>query len=175
MVSTLVIAQPASVPVTPAKTFVNTAAGDTVSRAGLKSPATRILTSHPWTVSRRWEPWGLRGSLVATKAGPHTDYNINFSVPLPLARILGSYALTGCLSLSIYPSTLSFRHPSYFAVARVVDGDHPFMLACYTGDVETLRVMLRSGEGRPSDVTSNGKTPMAVSHPVKECEYVLYL
>lgn len=174
MVSTLVVAQPAFAPLTPAKTFIFTAAGNTVSRVGPRSTVTRV-TSHPWILGRSWEPWGVRGSLTATKAGPHTDYNINFSVPLPLAGILGSYALTGCLSLSFCRSTLSFRNPSYFTVARIVDDDHPFMLACCTGDVETLRVMLRSGEGRPADMTSNGKTPMAVSHPIKEYEYALYL
>ena len=174
MVSTLVVAQPAFAPLTPAKTFIVTATGNTVSRVSPRSNVTRT-TSHPWISGRSWEPWGLRGSSTATQAGPHTDYNINFSVPLPLARILGSYALTGCLSLSVYRGTLTFRNPSYFAVARVVEDDHPFMLACCTGDLETLRAMLRSGEGRPADMTSNGKTPMAVSHPITEYEYVLYL
>lgn len=174
MVSTLVVAQPAFAPLTPAKTFILTATGNTVSRVGPRSTITRII-SHPWFLGRSCEPWGLRGSLTATKAGPLTDYNINFSVPLPLARMLGSFALTGCLSLSVCRSTLSFRNPSYFAVARVVEDDHPFMLACCTGDLETLRAMLRSGEGRPADMTSNGKTPMAVSHPIKEYEDVLYL
>jgi hypothetical protein len=175
MVSTLVIALPPSASVIPTRPSMFTAAGDTVSRAGSKPTVTRIISSHPWILSKRWEPWGLRGSMTATKAGAHTDYDINFSVPLPLTRILGNYALTACLSLSFYRSTLSLRNPSYFSVARVVENDHPFMLACYTGNMETLRVMLRSGEGRPTDLTRDGMTPMAVSHPIKKYDYVLYL
>jgi hypothetical protein len=175
MVSALVMALPPSAPAIPSEPSMLTAAGNTVSRAGSKHIVSRIYISHPWVLSKRWEPWGLRGSMVATKAGAHTDYDINLSVPMHLTRILGNYALTACLSLSFYRSTLSLRNPSYFSVARVVEDDHPLMLACYTGNIETLRIILRSGEGRPTDLTGDGMTPMAVSHPIKDYDFVLYL
>jgi hypothetical protein len=137
----------------------------------------RTFTSKPWLLAESWKPWGLRGSFVASKKGLKYEYNINFSVSLPLARILGGYAFTGCLSLESVPlfgTALTFRHPSYFAVARVVDESDPFMEACCLGDVETVRTMLRSGEGRPTDVTADGWTPMGVSRQIGSNQYVLY-
>jgi hypothetical protein len=163
MVSTLVIALPASSSVTPATPSVYVATGSTTPCAGTGDAVSRTLTSKPWLLAKSWEPWGLRGSLVTSKKGLKYEYNINFSVSLPLARILGGYALTGCLSLesmSIFGTAFTFRHPSYFAVARVVDDYHPFMTACARGDVKTIRSMLRSGEGRPTNVTADGWTPM---------------
>jgi hypothetical protein len=124
------------------------------------------FASTPWKLSKSWATWGLRGSFVAIKGGEYTDSNIQFSISLPLARLLGNYALTGCLSLrsaSYCQSALTFRHPSYFAVARVFDQSHPFMHACAMGDVKAIRSMLRSGEGRPTDVTSQCYTPLSVS------------
>jgi hypothetical protein len=53
-------------------------------------------------------------------------------------------------------------------MARVVAGTHPFMVACAKGDTKTVRSMLRSGEGRPTDITANGQTPMLVSQEVKD-------
>jgi hypothetical protein len=176
MLSTLVIANPASSSVTPATSSVYIAAGSTTPYAGIGAVARRTLTSEPWTLAKRWVPWGLRGSLISYKKGPNYEYNISFSVSLPLARILGGNALTGCLSLESMPlfgTALTFRHPSYFAVARVVGRRHPFMKACKWGDVETVRFMLRSGEGRPTDVTARGQTPMYVSQRIKPCQSVL--
>lgn len=168
MVSTLVVALPASAPATPA-TLPNLTAdttGKSPTRTGqaLAFQSTLVMSSR--TTGKGWEDWGFRGAFVTSKQGNHTIYNVNFSVSLPLARILGSYALTGCLSLRSTPlcrSFFTFRHPSYFAVARLVHADHPFMWACWKGDIETVRFMLRSGEGRPTDVTAGGKTPMLVS------------
>lgn len=168
MVSTLVIALPAPVPVAPATVSVHS--GGTYRNAsppnGYGPASKRTLVAISWQSGTRLESWGYRGTLITTKQGYHTGYSINFSVSLPLARILGSYALIGCLSLRSTPlcrRSFTFRHPSYFAVARVVDNQHPFMLACFNGDVETVRLMLRSGEGRPTDVTAEGETPMLVS------------
>jgi hypothetical protein len=119
----------------------------------------------------------LRASLITSKKGPKYEYNIDFSVSLPLARILGGYALTGRLSLESMPlfgTAFTFRHPSYFAVARVVDTYHPFMMACMQGDLETVRSMVRSGEGRPTDVDADGWTPMHVSQRIQNRQSVLY-
>lgn len=161
MVSTLVIALPVSV-----HTTSPVPAGITMPHTRTESAERRSLVASPWKLADSWETWGFRAGLVTIKQGHLTDYNINFSVSLPLARILGSYVLTGSLSLRSTPlrrSSFMFRHPSYFAVARVVDKYHPFMSACWKGDTKTVQFMLRSGEGRPTDQTSDGRTPMAVS------------
>jgi hypothetical protein len=174
MVSTLVIALPASVPVAPAmlSTFTANTTGNTPAHTGFGFASKRTFVTFPWTTGKVWENLGVRGAIITTQKGYHTDYNITFSISLPLARILGSYALIGCLSLRSTPlcrNYLTFRHPSYFAVARVVDRYHPFMLACQNGDLKTVRFMLRSGEGRPTDRDVVGFTPLYVSHQVEIC------
>jgi hypothetical protein len=177
MVSTLVIALPASASVAPTTPPIFVASGNTVPFPESGAAVRRTLASEPWTLAEHWEAWGLRGSLITSKKGPKYQYNINFSVSLPLARILGGYSLTGCLSLESTPlfgTAFTFRRPSYFAVARVVDEHHPFMTACYQHDLDTVRVMLRSGEGRPTDVTADGSTPMQVSHRDQNYKSVLH-
>jgi hypothetical protein len=174
MVSTLVIALPAPAPAALAtlSTFTANSTGNTPTRTGSGLVPERTLVTSPWRTGNGWENWGFRGALITTKQGYNTDYNINFSVSLPLARILGSYALTGCLSLRSTPlcrSSFTFRHPSYFAVARVVEKYHPFMMACRNGDPESVKFMLRTGEGRPTDVAADGTTPMFVSQQVENC------
>lgn len=173
MVSTLVIALPGAAPISPATSLLLDAAySNTPSRTGSGSSVVRTLASSPWTLNKSWESWGLRGSLVTTRKGPIHEHNINFSFSTPLARILGGYTLMGSLSLQSIPflgNAFTFRHPSYFAVARVVDPFHPFMSACRDGDVETVRSMLRSGEGRLTDVSPSGRTPMFVSQQPREC------
>ena len=168
MVSTLVVALPASVSVAPATSSLHSA--DTTSNifpwAGSELSTSRATVTSLWKSSKSWERWGFCGLYVTTKQGYHTDHGINFSVSLPLARILGSYALTGCLSLRstlLCRRSFTFRHPSYFAMARIVEENHPFLMACKDGDIETVRFMLRSGEGRPTDMTVGGQTPMEVS------------
>lgn len=171
MVSTLVIALPAPVPVASATSSIlpilpADATSTASPLAGSGPPARRTTVISPWTSGKTLESWGFRGACVTTKQSYHTDYSMSFSVSLPLARILGSYALTGCLSLRSTPlcrNSFTFRYPSYFAVARIVDEDHPFIMACLFGDIESVRFMLRSGEGRPTDVTAKGKTPLFVS------------
>jgi len=172
MVSALVITLPASAPVAPAQLSTPTASAinSAALRSEPKAASQRTLATVPWTTGKSWENWGLRGAFIMNESDHHSDYSINFSISLPLARILGSYALTGSLSLRSVPlrwSAFTFRHPSYFAVARVVDPDHPFMVACKEGDMKTVRSMLRSGEGRPTDVTAEGYTPMLVSQQAK--------
>lgn len=167
MVSTLVIALPASHPAASASLPTANTAGNTAAHTRPASASKTSLVTSPWRSGRSLESWGLRGAFITTKQGYYVDYSISFSVSLTLAQILGSYALTGCLSLRSTPlcrNSFTFRHPSYFAVARILDEDHPFMSACWKGDAETVRFMLRSGEGRPTDQTSDGRTPMAVSN-----------
>ena len=169
MVSTLVVALPASAPAAPA-TSPNLTTDTTGKPLTLASKSTLVISSR--TTGKGWEDLGVRGAIITTQEGYHTDYNITFSISLPLAQILGSYALTGCLSLRSTPlcrNYLTFRHPSYFAVARVVDRHHPFMLACQNGDLKTVRFMLRSGEGRPTDRDVVVFTPLYVSHQVEIC------
>jgi hypothetical protein len=169
MVSTLVIALPASAPAAPAISSVMVAPCNTVPYFEPGTTVKRTVVSKPWTLAKSWEPWGLSGSLITIRKGKDYEYNIRFSVSSPLARILGGYALTGYLSLQSTPlfgNAFTFRHPSYFAVSRVVDEWHPFMVACRQGDLETVRVMLRSGEGRPTDLTAGGWTPMGVSQRI---------
>jgi len=179
MVSTLAVALPASAPAAPASLPNLTAytISQPLTHAGSALATKHMLVTPPWTSGKVWATWGFRGAFVTTKQGYHTDYNINFSVSLPLARILGSYALTACLSLRSTPlcrSSFTFRHPSYFAMARIVEANHPFLLACDKGDLETVRFMLRSGEGRPTDITADGCTPMFVSQQAENC-WCVYL
>lgn len=168
MVSTLVVALPASAPSAPAAppSIAANATGNTPSHTGYAISSNRAHLISLWRSGKSLGSWGFRGAIVTTKQGYHTDYNVNFSFSLPLARILGSYALTGCSSLRSTPlcrNFFTFRHPSYFAVARLVDEDHPFMSACQHGDIDAVRFMLRSGEGRPTDMTATAITPMFVS------------
>jgi hypothetical protein len=176
MVSTLVISLPASMPVAPATPSVPCTDYTTSAPSRFDSGIVmkRTLTKFPWESGKTLESWGLRGALITTRQGHYTDCSFNFSALLPLPRILGSYAITGCLSFRSTPlcrSAFTFRHPSYFAVARVVDKNHPFMLACSDGDIKTVRFMLRTGDGRPTDMTAEGETPMLVSQRDKHCWY----
>lgn len=166
MVYTLTVAPPAHTPLESASASESAANSRRMQHVASRVAARPTFASTPWKLSKSWATWGLRGSFVATKEGEHTDSNIQFSISLPLSRLVGNYALTGCLSLrsaSYCQSALTLRHPSYFAMARVVDESHPFMHACAMGDVKAIRSMLRSGEGRPTDVTSQGYTPLSVS------------
>lgn len=125
----------------------------------------RTLTAKARRLDTSWESWGLRGSLSKTTKGSYTHYSVGFTIALPLARILGSYALTGVISIRSCPlagNLFTFRHPSYFAMARLLDDDHPFFIACRNGDLAAVRVMLQSGEGRPTDIDCSGDGPLVV-------------
>jgi hypothetical protein len=150
------------------------ASPDPYSSAVTRSPARiplhakprRMYQGSPWALSKAWESRGLQGSVVKSTYGKSTDYNFTFKVNLPLAWLFGSYALKGELSLrtdSIRQNTLTLRHPSYFTVARVLADPHPFLEALRLNDEPTVRAMLRTGEGRPTDVDSNGYNCLYVS------------
>lgn len=164
MVSTLVNAPPTASPAAQAPSLA--VAGFGISDTSRHNALERRSLMSAWKSDISWESWGLRGFLTTTKQGTFTDYNIGFSVSLPLARVLGSYVFSGYLSLRSTPlcqSAFTFRHPSYLAVARVVDQSHPFIQACIQDDLAKARSMLLSGEGRPTDVTIEGTSPMMVS------------
>lgn len=137
-----------------------------VTQAGAcQTGETTVLSRSPWILNKSWSTWGLTGTMLTTKEGPYTGYRINFSLISPLANIFGGYALKVSLALRTTPScrnVLTFRHPSYFAVARICEENHPFMHACRVGDLMAVRSMLRSGEGRPTDVTAGGQWPLLV-------------
>lgn len=61
------------------------------------------------------------------------------------------------------PLNLSLRHESSLALARVLDNDHKFLVACDRGDLLAVRRMLKDGEGRPTDIEARNWTPLAVS------------
>lgn len=127
----------------------------------------RVFTEEPWDLTERWQSWGLRGSVIKSKQGSYTDYDATFTFSLPLAWLLGKYSLNGQLSFRtshLWQNTLKLRHPSYFSVARVVELSHPFMGACRNGDIDTVRTMLRNGEGRPTDRDTIGQSPMSVCY-----------
>lgn len=161
----LASALPASTPALPIPSLPSVASRHSNTPSAHRTIGKRFLASN-WKSDKRWESWGLRGSLVTSRKGPHTDYSIGFTVSLPSAWILGSYILSGQLLLRSTPlcrNAFTIRHPSYLAVARIVDEDHRFIRACVQGDSATVRSMLLSGEGRPTDTTAGGRTPMWVS------------
>lgn len=126
----------------------------------------RVHEGSPWALSKGWKSRGLHGSVIKSTRGKSTDYNITFKVDLPLAWLFGSYALTGELSIrtdSIRQNTLTLRHPSYMTVARVLPRTHPFLQALRKNDESTVRIMLCTGEGRPTDVDSDGHNCLYVS------------
>ena len=142
----------------------------TVTRSPAHKPVygqpRRILQGSPWALSEGWESRGLHGSVIKSTHGKSTDYNVTFKVNLPLAWLFGSYALTGELSVrtdSIRQNTFTLRHPSYLTVARVLPETHPFLQALRQNDEDTVRAMLRTGEGRPTDVDSDGHNCLYVS------------
>lgn len=165
LVSTLVVSLPASTQGVSMSSTKHPTSGSAAHRTRSALTVRRTAVTSRWTLNEAWESWGLRGQQVTTRNASHIDRNVNFSIAIPLAQILGNYIFLGNLSMqttSLYWGLLTFRHPSYFAVARVVEDHHPFMKACEEGDIETVRLMLRSAEGRPTDVTTYGRTPIWV-------------
>jgi hypothetical protein len=119
-----------------------------------------------WEASKFLQSWGIDGTVLKSVQGQSTDYDFGFHAQLPLAWLLGCHVLRGQLSIrksSLISNTFTLRHPSYFTVARVLDWSHPFLEACRSNDVSTVRTMLRSGEGRPTDVDSIGNNCLGVS------------
>lgn len=179
MVSALVVAIPSSSTQgqLPASTSSSTSNSITMPSRQSKTVAQRILAASYWRLGRSWESWGLRGSMSKTTRASYTDYTVGFTVPLPLARILGSYAFTGSLSLRSCPlagNLFTFRHPSYFATARVLEDDHPFLQACLYGDLAVVQAMLQGGKGRPTDIDKDGNGPLWVCSKLF-AEAVLFL
>lgn len=127
------------------------------ARTGSIAAVRRVFSGVPWELGTSWQSWGLHGRVIKTTRGQATDYNITIKMHLPLAWWFGSNILKGELAVS-FPRqiTLTLRHPSYFAMARVLEDSHPFWEACRTNDFGTVRGMLRSGEARPTDEDASG-------------------
>jgi len=116
-----------------------------------------------WKSSSTWKSWGLLGTVVKSTKGQSIDYDVAISLQLPMAWWFGSHVLKGQLNVS-FPrqNTLTLRHPSYLAIARVLDFSHPFFEACRSNDFTVVREMLRNGEGRPTDEDPGGSGPLWV-------------
>lgn len=113
---------------------------------------------------------GVQGSLLPFAGHGFVDYDLAMQVQLPLVAVIGKYAVTVSLSarkFSACPWKITTRHPSSFALARIVAENSDFMLACHRGDLLAVRDMLDSGSGRPTDITSKSWNPMTVSQHVE--------
>lgn len=85
---------------------------------------------------------------------------------MPLKQIFGRYVFVVAVCVRTFPlcpMKFNLRPPSSFALARLVDTDDEFMVACDRGDLLTVRSMLQDGRGRPTDVTDKNGTPLTVS------------
>lgn len=128
------------------------------------SAVKRIFGGVSWEASSTWQSWGIHGKVIWSTKGAATDYDVAFSVRLPLAWWFGARILKGELAMSVpRQNTLKLRHPSYLAAGRVLDISHPFFDACRLNDVVLIREMLRSGEWRPTDEDTDGYSPLWVS------------
>ena len=134
------------------------------ARTNSTSAVRRVFGGVSWEASSTCQSWGLHGKVIWSTKGASTDYDVAFSIHLPLAWWFGAHILKGGLAMSVpRQNTLTLRHPSYLAVGRVLDSSHPFFGACRSNDVAVIREMLRNGEGRPTDEDPNGFGPLWVS------------
>jgi hypothetical protein len=174
MFSGLTITHPSNFPSTaasrtgssPVLASSSTIASDPTTRTAPQAALRRKFEAISWEASKSLQAWGIAGSVVKSTQGQSTNYDFGFHTHLPLAWLFGSYALRGQLSIwksSSVSNTFTLRHPSYFTVARILDSSHPFLAACRCNDVAAVRTMLRNGEGRPTDMDSDGKTCLMVS------------
>ena len=128
------------------------------------SAVKRVFGGVSWKASSTWQSWGIHGKVTWSTKGAATDYDLAFSIRLPLSWWFGAHILKGELGMSVpRQNTLTLRHPSYLAVGRVLDTSHPFFRACRLNDVVLIREMLRSGEWRPTDEDPDGYSPLWVS------------
>jgi ankyrin repeat protein len=174
MFSGLTITQPSNLPSdttsrTGSPPIIGSSPAITSDSTAHTSPHTAIMRKFEaisWEASKMLQAWGIRGSVVKSTQGHSTEYDFGFNAHLPLAWLFGSYALRGQLSIrksSLVSNKFTPRHHSYFTVARVLEDSHPFFGACHSNDVATVRTMLSSGEGRPTDVDADGYTCLHVS------------
>lgn len=126
----------------------------------------RTLQCKPTSLEESWASWGVRYSLIPTSQGPYRDFCVAMQISVPLACILGRYMFVMAVLIRTFPLcplSLSLRHGSSFALARVLDNDHKFLVACDRGDLIAVRSMLQDGQGRPTDIGDKNWTPLAVS------------
>jgi hypothetical protein len=84
----------------------------------------------------------------------------------------------GCLSLELTPldrNVLTFRHPSYFAVARVVEGRRAFAVACHEGGLIDNTVYAAKRRESAYRQTAEGIMPMLVCPPCQRCSFCTLL
>jgi hypothetical protein len=151
-----------------------------LSTIGARTPSLaavrRVFGGVVWDTSPSWQSWGVQGTAIKSTKGQATDFNIAIKLHLPKVWWFGSHVLKGEVAISFpYQNTLTLRHPSYFAVARVLDDSHPFVEACKTNDAATVRRMLRSGEARPTDEDDSGFGPLFVSAAATQARSVYLL
>jgi hypothetical protein len=174
MFSGLTITQPSNLPLTATSrtgsssiaASASTTTFDPTAPAASQTTIIRKFEALSWEASKTLQSWGIAGSVVKSTQGQSTDYDFGFHTHLPFAWLFGSYALRGQLSIrtsSLVSNTFTFRHPSYFTVARILHDSHPFFEACRSNDVAAVRTMLSTGEGRPTDIDSNGYSCLFVS------------
>lgn len=148
-----------------ARAVVSPRSGEVLVTKATRIPK-RTLRWIPNSLEDDWTPWGVRYSLIPTSQGPYRDFCVAMQIPVPLARIIGRYMFVMAVTIRTLPlchMNLSLRHGSYFAVARVLDNDHKFLVACDRGDLLAVRSMLQDGLGRPTDIGDRNWTPLAVS------------
>ncbi|KAK3632365.1 hypothetical protein LTR56_016379 [Elasticomyces elasticus] len=124
----------------------------------------RRLEGQPWVSGSYWATLGVRGSLISTGQGTHTDYNLAARMAVPLSYLLGLYAVMMQISVRTFPlcpGKFKLLHGSSLALARLVTTDDEFITACDQGDVDRVRRLLLGGRGRSTDVTERNWTPLA--------------
>lgn len=103
--------------------------------------------------------------MIPVTEGAHRDYSFAIQVPVPLAWIVGRYALLMSVSVRTFPlcpMTFKVLDGSSLAVARVLEENHSFIQACDRGDLIAVRTFLSSGEGRANDVCGDNWSPLTV-------------
>ena len=151
----------------------NVSVASSSATATVRAPALaavrRVFRGVAWQAGNSWQYWGLDSKVLKSTKDHATEYNMTIKIHLPMAWSFGSHVLRGELGVS-FPrqNTLTLRHPSYFAVARVLDESPPFMAACKSDDAVTVRRMLGTGEVRPTDEDDFGFVLLFVSTVVTQ-------
>lgn len=137
----------------------------------------RRLVWTPWSLGSNWAALGVSGSLIPTEYGRYWDYSIAMQLCMPAAQSYLPYAFLMSVSVRTYPRSpyrFRFLRGGNIGIARLLEEDHPFIVACGDGDVEAVRTMLRTGEGRADDIVARNWHPLAVRESRKCClSYVL--
>lgn len=132
----------------------------------------RRLLWAPWCLGSSWAAIGVNGSLIPTEYGRYWDYCLAMQLCLPLAQSVLPYAFLMSLSVRTFPQCpgkFKFLEGGNITFARVLRDDDAFILACKDGDIDAVRVMLRNGQGRATDIVAKNWNPLAVSQASSWC------